>query len=299
MHLSISSSSPVDEGMARPAPDLPRSAGDWQYREFYKDWLREEAEQIGVMKTTLESPDIDQPLEERLKELLEARLRHCQEYNNAVDRASKDDILGTMAAPWQNKLEAALFWLGGWRPTMAFQLAYALAGQHAEAELTNLLQGVDVQTMAGLSARQLSSISRLQEETYRTEQALNGRLATLQMSMADQPLVDLARAELSGNHNGASASSSDGGSEHGESASSTGPGSAMEEAVNNKLSELQELLVEANAVRMRTLRHMMDILNPVQGAQYIIAAAELRMAIRHVGETKALREAQHLPGARQ
>lgn len=60
--------------------------------------------------------------------------------------------------------------------------------------------------------------------------------------------------------------------------------SDVREAMGTKLVELRDLLIEAEELRLRTLWEMMHILTPIQAAQYSLAAFEMAMAVRKLGD---------------
>lgn len=51
-----------------------------------------------------------------------------------------------------------------------------------------------------------------------------------------------------------------------------------------KLVGLRDLLIEAEELRLLTLREMMHVLTPLQAAQYTVAAFEMAMAVRKLGD---------------
>eukprot|EP00850_Spirogloea_muscicola_P010093 SM000058S18523 [mRNA] locus=s58:286526:286945:- [translate_table: standard] len=61
---------------------------------------------------------------------------------------------------------------------------------------------------------------------------------------------------------------------------------SMEEAIDSKVRDLEALLVDADALRLGTLRSILEVFTTVQSAQYLVAAAELVMAVRKVGMSK-------------
>ena len=58
----------------------------------------------------------------------------------------------------------------------------------------------------------------------------------------------------------------------------------IKEAMEPKLLGLRDLFVEAENLRMRTLQDLFTLLSPVQAAQYTVAALEMTIAMRKLGD---------------
>jgi hypothetical protein len=109
-------------------------------------------------------------------------------------------------------------------------------------------------------------------------------MAVLQQGFVDEPLLSLAQGhdehrlhpmlslEQAGEQQRAEEEA--GGSDH---------GTELQSAMDEKVKVLEELVIDADDVRNRTLKEMVQILNPVQAAQYLVAAAQIQVAIRHLG----------------
>lgn len=265
-----------------------------KYEDFYTSWVNTQEELVKNLQEALES-DMRQP--ELLKEVKKVT-EHYRIYYKAKQNASHQDVLQTVTAPWRSPLEKAFLWLGGWRPSLAFQLVYALAGQQIEAELAEFLEGVDTPTFASLTSLQLSQVSELQTATNKLEENLSNDMAMLQQSFADQPLLSLAQAhhmvQLQ-EGGGGTGSPLDDGPLHGDGDSSNGSDDGdhgsdgdeqdnMDSAMQDKLTSLQEIAMQADSLRITTLQKVLDILDTYQKAQYLISAGKLQIALRNLGE---------------
>eukprot|EP00246_Nothoceros_aenigmaticus_P009052 TRINITY_DN24344_c0_g1_i1.p1 TRINITY_DN24344_c0_g1~~TRINITY_DN24344_c0_g1_i1.p1 ORF type:complete len:263 (+),score=61.64 TRINITY_DN24344_c0_g1_i1:226-1014(+) len=230
------------------------------YEEYYAQWGEQQKEHLQQLQVALES----NMLEEEMKALVARVLKHYEDYYEVKGKAVKGNVLQLIHPSWRTPLEAAFLWIGGWRPTSVFQLAYAQSGYHLEQELAEMLRGVDTPTMASLSSKQLSQINNLQMKTQADEDELSERMAVVQQGLADQPLLGVALAGKDGDsdmlHNG------------------------MKGAFEDKFKALEELLTDADGLRLSTLREMLKILNTLQGAQYLTAAALMQVTIRNFGE---------------
>lgn len=231
------------------------------YEEYYVQWTEQQKEHLDELQEALSSD----MREDEMRQLVDKVLQHYEEYYEVKGKAVRGNVLQLIQPAWRTPLEAAFLWIGGWRPTSVFQLAYAQSGYHLEQELADLLRGVDTPTMASLSSRQLSQINKLQTKTQEEEDSVSERMAVLQQSVADQPLLGLVMAgkDCSFLHNG------------------------LKEAFDEKLKTMEELLMEADRLRLSTLKEMLKILNPLQGAQYLTAAAQMQITIKKFGEDSA------------
>ncbi|BBN00359.1 hypothetical protein MPTK1_1g28510 [Marchantia polymorpha subsp. ruderalis] len=246
------------------------------YVDFHSKWKEEQEQLTDELRSALDA-DLG---EMQLRELVRKVETHYEEYYAAKDDAVRQNVLTVMQPAWKSPLENVFMWIGGWRPTMVFQLAYAQAGQQMEAELAEFLQDLDTPSMASLSAKQLQRISDLQVVTQKAEDELGHRQAILQQGLVDQPLLTLAAVELSGD-----ASAEQHPAEH-----------ALTDAVDEKVKGLEDLCHDADRLRCDTLKKMLKILTPVQAAQYLVAAAQLQMAIRRIGVAKQGAAEQHKNG---
>ncbi|MCO5603180.1 hypothetical protein L7F22_057327 [Adiantum nelumboides] len=244
---------------------------DERYEDFYSSWTRTQGALLKELEEAVESDMKEVDLVQEVKKVSE----HYETYYKAKEMASHQDILQTVTPDWRSPLEKAFLWLGGWRPSLAFQLVYALAGQQIEAELADFLDGVDTPTFASLTSSQLSQISELQTATNKQEENLSNEMAVLQQSFADEPLLSLAQAhrlvQAEEGKNGSQTSSSHedvaahGGDDHssGSSKKESGGGDiggdnggndgdnddGLDNAVQEKLASLQEIATQADALR--------------------------------------------------
>lgn len=232
------------------------------YDEYFNKWSEEQQELCKELQAELKN----EKREDELRRVVEIVKKHYYEYYAAKCGAAKQDVLAMMQPSWRSSLENAFLWIGGWRPTLVFQLAYAQAGLQVEAELAEFLSGLDTPTMTSLSSKQLAQISDLQVETHKSEDDLSHEEALIQQSLADKPLLTLAQAD----HEGETSDNGD----------------TMSEAMEEKIKALEELMRAADELRLETLQDLLNILNTVQVAQYLVAAGQLFVALRRMGEKR-------------
>ncbi|CAM6091404.1 unnamed protein product [Calypogeia fissa] len=230
------------------------------FEQFYKEWLEQEKALLDPLRKLVES----EKSTAEIANLVDACYTHYSKYVDAKIQAAREDVAYVAAGMWRTPLEAGFLWMGGWRPTTAIVLAYSLMGIQIENELRKLLDGIEVPSMAALSAKQLGKLNHMQKKTRDGEDDISSRLAVLQMLVADQQMARATTAEPP--------------------PSETNDLSEVREAMEPKLVQLRDLLIESEELRLRTLREMMQILTPLQAAQYTVAAFEMAMAVRKLGD---------------
>ncbi|KAH6558291.1 hypothetical protein KP509_1Z070500 [Ceratopteris richardii] len=238
------------------------------FEKFYVRWIEEMKRLFKHLRAKLQQNDCS--LEEgEISALVHSCHSHYCEYMSEKIKLCKEDASFVVAGMWRTPLEAGFLWMGGWRPTTAIVLAYSLMGMQIEGELQKILDGIELPTMAALSARQLSMLDSLQQKLRESEDFLSNRLAILQMLVADQQMAKATAA------NPPPSESSD--------------FSGVREAMEPKLADLRDLLAEAERLRGQTIQEILQILSPIQAGQYALAAYEMTMAVRMLGKQRDIR----------
>lgn len=63
-------------------------------------------------------------------------------------------------------------------------------------------------------------------------------------------------------------------------------GQRVESTLGDKEEKLEEIFKRADDLRLRTLRNVVDILDPIQAVYFLIAAAELHLRVHDWGVKK-------------
>ncbi|KAI5063429.1 hypothetical protein GOP47_0021976 [Adiantum capillus-veneris] len=234
------------------------------FEKFYVRWLEEMKHRFEKLRAALLQASLSE--EEVVAVLVQACHSHYCEYMSEKIKLCKEDASFVVAGMWRTPLEAGFLWMGGWRPTTAVVLAYSLMGMQIESELQKLLEGIELPTMAALSARQLSMLDSLQQKLRVSEDDLSNRLAILQMLLADQQMAKATAANPP--------------------PSESNDFQDVREAMEPKLAGLRDLLAEAEQLRGETIQEMLQILRPIQAGQYALAAYEMTMAVRKLGNQR-------------
>lgn len=180
-------------------------------------------------------------------------------YKEHLHVSSKDEALAVISGDGSSFFEIACMWMGRWRPTSAVVLVYSTMGldQVGAAKVCNR----NAVWGENLNEQQLSGLGALQELAYKVESDISKELAGLQMLLVEQNVV---RAVLVG-----------------ESKSDEPKGMPdFDKQMDARLGELQRLLGKADELRLHTLRELLDLLTPSQGASCLVAAFELVFSLR-------------------
>ncbi|KAG7581986.1 Transcription factor TGA like domain [Arabidopsis suecica] len=180
--------------------------------------------------------------EERLREAVERVMEHFREYHRAKWATTEKDVIGVMATPWASALERSLHWVGGWRPTTLFHLVYTESSILFESRILDILRGFRTGDLSDLSPSQFRTVSELQCETVKEENAITEELSEWQDDASDLVL-----------------------------GTSSDP--------DQRIRRLAEIVHRTDDLRLRTITRVVELLSPLQQAEFLIAAAELRTGV--------------------
>ncbi|XVE86454.1 hypothetical protein DITRI_Ditri18aG0035300 [Diplodiscus trichospermus] len=241
------------------------------FKSFFECWLVEQNQHL--QELVAESQKNSTADEQILRSLVKRVLEHYEHYYQAKARWRKLDVLAMLSPSWTSTFEDAFLWIGGWRPSMAFHLLYSKSGLQLEKQLHELIHGLGRGDLGDLSASQLSRIDELQARTIREERDRSEKMANHQETVADSSMVELSHmvSEMmrSGDGKGVRVEKE-----------------RTESAVESKEEGFQEILQGADDLRLKTLKNVIDILSPMQGVHFLIAAAELQLRIHEWGKQR-------------
>ena len=181
----------------------------------------------------------------QLEALVGRFVAHLESYCAA--RAELDPVW-TLSAPWASPAErGASYWLAGWRPTTLVHLLYTESGRRFEAQLPDLLLGVRSGNLGDLSPAQLAQVDELQRGTVPEEDALSREMAEVQEGRG---VVAPGGGELD---------------------------------VRGLVRRVRAVLDKADALRLRTMKRAVEILQPAQAAELLVAAADMEIGFREFG----------------
>lgn len=231
-----------------------------RFNECYESWLQIQEQDLQEL---LQATSQD---ERALRSVISKTLQHYQDYSEKRTLLAQEDAAPFFSPRWCTSLENSFLWIAGCRPSMSIRLIYSLCGSQLEAQLAEFLQGVRRGNLAELSAHQLSQINALQCKTVREEDKLSSRMASLQEDMADHPLVGMASRR--------------GGSEE------DGDRAIVDRAIEDRVGALSSILVDADKLRVGTVRELVDVLTPLQAVDLLIAAKQLHLSVHEWGKRR-------------
>jgi hypothetical protein len=180
----------------------------------------------------------------QLSKLVDGFVSHFSSYCAA---RTELDPVWTLSAPWATPVErGAAYWLAGWRPTTLVHILYTESGRRFEAQLPDLLLGVRSGNLGDLNPAQLAQIDELQRRTVAEEDELSREMAAVQegqVAVGDNGELD----------------------------------------VDGLVARVGAVLAGADALRLRTMKRAVEILEPAQAAELLVAAADMEIGFREFG----------------
>ncbi|GAB2287216.1 hypothetical protein Dimus_021598 [Dionaea muscipula] len=249
------------------------------FTKYFEGWLVEQNQDL----TDLVAASRDESIADsdpELPELVSRVIGHYERYYRSKSRCTKRDVLAMMTPAWRSILEDAFLWIGGWRPSTIFHLLYSKCGLQLEAGLDDLLRGVSTRDLGDLSASQLAKVDELQRKTIQKEKELTEVLAAHQETVADPSMVELSHAVSEMMMNGRE-DIGGGSGVGGESVNGR-----VESVLAPKEEVLQDVLQEADDLRLGTIKGVVEILTPIQAVHLLIAGAELHLRIHEWGKKR-------------
>ncbi|KAL7583936.1 hypothetical protein Lser_V15G45430 [Lactuca serriola] len=227
-----------------------------QFQCCYKNWVAQQQLDLDELLQTLTNypTDVDY-----LQLITKKIVSHFENYNNSRAELAKHDGPSFLAPSWGSTFENSFLWIGGCRPALMIRLVYALCGSHLNTHLEEFLEGVRHGNIGEISSLQLKRIDELHAKTIKEEDKLSSYMATLQEKVADEPLVLLASG-----CRGVGESSE---------------GEVVDKAMDTHALDLYNVLLEADKLRMKTLKGILEFLTPLQAVEFLVAAKKLHLSL--------------------
>ncbi|KAM7259723.1 hypothetical protein ACFE04_015464 [Oxalis oulophora] len=249
------------------------------FQKFFECWLVEQNQHLQELIISVSSQHNDQ--QQQLRPLINRVVQHYEQYYKAKSWWAGHNVLQMLTPTWRSSLEDAFLWIGGWRPTMAFHLLYSKSGIQFESSFSEMLRVLrSNEDLGDLSSTQLSRIDELHNKTVKEEREATEKMAEQQEKVADSTMVELSHKVTELMRNGREAVTSNGGN------GGIIMGDEVNSCLNSKENGLREVLEKADDLRLRTLKGVIDVLNPIQAVHFLIAAAELHLRIHDWGKHK-------------
>ncbi|KAJ0692024.1 putative transcription factor TGA like domain-containing protein [Helianthus annuus] len=257
----------ADEEPITSSSNPPHTSSE-SFNTFFENWLREQNSHLQELVTAANNHNENDAV---LLQLIEKVVRHYEQYYRTKSDWEKRDAIAMYTPSWLSNLEEVFLWIGGWRPTLAIHLLYSKSGIQLDAKLGDLIRGITTGDLSDLAPKQMEKIDELHRKTIHEERVLTEKLAKVQETAADRSMVELSSAVSEMMRSGG------GGGESEE---------RVEEVLEVKNGEMEELLHRADDLRLETLKAVIEILTPIQAAYFLIAAAELHLRLHEWGKKR-------------
>ncbi|KAI7999577.1 Protein DOG1-like 4 [Camellia lanceoleosa] len=232
-----------------------------RFSDFFEKWVCQlELHLQLLLKISKESSN-----ESDFKTVVAKLTAHHKDYYTAKWASAHEDVLAFFVPVWLSPLENAYLWFTGWKPSMAFQLVNSLRVR------------VPGSSLADMSESQLRKVEELKGKIRVEEEKVEREMERQQVAMADRRMVELARLT--------SRVKSGGGNSGGGGVAAEVDG-LVEAAVKGLLGGLEKVMKMADCVRLKTLKGLLEVLNPIQCVDFLVATSMLQIQMRRWGRKR-------------
>ncbi|KAL0545772.1 hypothetical protein IC582_015664 [Cucumis melo] len=221
------------------------SSSGFNFTSFYATWFDQLHRLVDQLSSTAKDNHNSSSAADHLARLVQTVMSHYCDYYRVKSMAAERDPLSVFSAPWATSLERSLHWIAGWRPTTTFHLIYSESSILFESRIVDILRGLHTGDLGDLSPSQIRRVSELQCETVEEENAITEELSEWQDDVSE---LMGTRTEVTGRFEG-----------------------------------LVNIIKKADALRLRTVQKVVELLTPKQAVEFFIAAAELQFGVRGWG----------------
>ncbi|EOA18319.1 hypothetical protein CARUB_v10006838mg [Capsella rubella] len=235
----------------------------------YYEWMSLQAKHILDLKEALLNHHGSSD-DHKLGELVGKILNDFKKYAEKRSELSNRSCSSYLTPSWNSALENGLLWMGGCRPSSFVRVIYALCGSQAETQLSQYLLDIDENVkvnhgvfMSDLTATQLAKINELHMKVIEKEDKVTKKSASLQENVADMPIAIAAYAMdlVDGNV-------------------------VVKDALDKHEEGMAALMGEADTLRFETLRKIVEVITPVQAAEFLLAGKRLHVSLHEWGRVR-------------
>ncbi|XP_010520061.1 PREDICTED: transcription factor TGA2.2 isoform X2 [Tarenaya hassleriana] len=209
----------------------------------YGRWLEEQQRLLSELRAAVE----EQLPENELRMFVDNVLGHYDQIVNLKAMVAKSDVFHLVSGAWKSPAERCFMWLGGFRPSEIIKVV--------------------VNRIEPLTEQQIVGICGLQQSTHEAEEALSQGLEALNQSLSDT----IASDSLSASAVAAEATAT---------AAAFPPPPPTPSYISqmslalNKLSALENFVLQADHLRHQTVHRLHQLLTTHQAARSLLAIAD-------------------------
>ncbi|KAF5810865.1 putative transcription factor TGA like domain-containing protein [Helianthus annuus] len=170
---------------------------------------------------------------------------HHKNYYRVKWAAAHEDVCAFFAPVWLTPLETAYLWVTGWKPSAVFRFVDTLRRTG--------------RGLVDLTEDQVKKIEGLRVKIKMEEEKVEREMERQQVGLADRRMVELVKLRRGGGGGG------DGGDEV---------------AVVAVLSGLERMMKMGDCVRLKTLKGLLDMMNPKQCVELLAAQSMFHVQLR-------------------
>ncbi|KAJ6841737.1 protein DOG1-like 2 [Iris pallida] len=212
---------------------------------LYDSWIQNQRKLRDDLSTARTADFADQT---RLRSLVSRAVDLYDSHYRARSQLSRSDPIAALLPASSTPLEGAAHWISGWRPNVLIHLLYTESGLRFESHLQNFLIGSRSGDIGDISPAQLAATDELQRRTVRREIEIDEELGEVQAGPWGWDPFPPSDSDLDG-----------------------------------RLERVVRVVVRADELRMRTLRAVVGILEPLQAVDLLVAAADFEVGISGLG----------------
>ncbi|KDP21106.1 hypothetical protein JCGZ_21577 [Jatropha curcas] len=210
------------------------------------------------MEVSSEDNKEQQEVQLQLQDLVSKVTQHYKEYYTIKWALAREDVLAFFSPIWVTPLENAYSWITGWKPSAVFKLVDSMR--------TSRVPGP---SLTELTQEQVGQIQELRVKIRLEEEKVEREMERQQVAIADRKMIELLRLVVR--------------VKNGEQVSLQVEG-RVQVALKGVMGGLEKVMKAADCVRLRTLKGLLDLLNPFQCVEFLAGICMLQIQISQSGK---------------
>lgn len=240
-----------------------RNQVEERFSQFYEKWVWKLEEILHqLLEVSKHGSQVVLVTEQDLQALVSTVTTHLKEYYTVKWATAREDVLAFYHPVWMSPLENAYAWVTGWKPSTVFRLLDSL---------NKPSPAVEGPSTFNMTEEQQRKVEELRIKIRMEEEKVEREMERLQVAMADRKMVELAKLSSRALNGHDTATQVDG---------------LVEVALKGVMSGLEKLMKGADCVRLKTLKGVLDVLTPMQCAEFLAATLTLQLRLRQWGKKK-------------